>query len=153
MSDRLPPFRSFLASDAEIREILRDHRCLALVGLSADPEGPHARDAQALRMRGYRILPVHPDGGKLLGAKVHTDLASIEEDVGIVVVLAGSGPVNELVNAARDIGARVFWVEDGNEDARAAYRATRLGMQAVINRTVFAEYEMHFPDDEVGYPG
>ncbi|MFH0945166.1 MAG: CoA-binding protein [Planctomycetota bacterium] len=153
MSERLPPYRSFLASDAEIREILRDHRCLAMVGLSRDPEGAHAREAQALRLRGYRILPVHPDGGELRGTKIHTDLRSIGEEVEIVVLLAGAGPADSLLEEAHEIGASVFWMEAGDEDARTAYRATRLGMQAVINRTVFGEYEMHFPDDEVGYPG
>ena len=37
-------------------------------------------------------------------------------------------------------------------ERQVAYDAHRRGMKVVMNRDIIAEYEMHFPDDELGYP-
>jgi len=152
MPDQLPPYRSFLASDSEIREILRDYRSIAMIGLAADSEPAILDEVRALNLRGYRVLPVHPGQGELLGQRVHADLPSIPEPVGIVAVLASFRPLCEVALEAHRIGARVFWLEPGGGDAESAYEASKLGLQVVLNRTIIGEYEMHFPDDELGYP-
>ena len=152
MSDRLPPYRSFLASDSDIREILRDHRSIAMIGLAADPEPATLLAVRSLKLRGYRILPGHPDRGELLGQEVHVDLLSIQEPVGIVAVLEPDRPLLELARQAKQIGATVFWLEPGHSDAEGAYQASKLGLQTVLNRTIIGEYEMHFSDEELGHP-
>ena len=49
-------------------------------------------------------------------------------------------------------GAAALWLEPGAVNPEAAYRASRRGLLVVLNREILAEYRMHFPDDEIGYP-
>ncbi len=153
-SDRpLPPFRTFLCSDSEIRELLRDHRSIAMVGLDDDPENPSYQAALELKQRGYRVLPVHPDGKVVFGLPAAPSLAAIREKVEIVAVLPPTDAAMALAEQAASIGAFVFWLESGLADARAAYQAHKNGLAVVLDRSLLREYEMHFPDDELGYPG
>ncbi len=48
-------------SIAQIADLLRRARVIAVVGLSADPTRPSHRVAEALQGFGYRIIPVTPE--------------------------------------------------------------------------------------------
>ncbi|MFG0317581.1 MAG: CoA-binding protein [Planctomycetota bacterium JB042] len=90
MNRKLPPYRTFLASDSSIRDLLRDHRVLAFCGLSATGD-PDALDvARRLKQRGYRVVPVTPDGGEVLGVEAARDVDAIRERIGIVVLWRGA---------------------------------------------------------------
>ncbi len=151
MSRRLPPYRTFLASDAVIREILRSYRTIAMVGLGPDAP-PAARDAaRQLKQRGYRVLPVHPGGGEVLGMQATPDLRALGERIEIVAVISAALPVAEVVDQALAAGAKVLWLEPGGSHPESAYRAARAGLAVILNRELLAEYLMHFPDSEIGY--
>lgn len=151
MADRLPPFRTFLASDNDIRELLRDSRTVAVIGLGE--REPGIGIARFLRQRGYRVLPVAAAGAaSVLGVEAAADLDSVPERVDIAVVLQPDADVPELARAAAVKGARSLWLERGVVQPEGAFLAAELGLKVAMNRSIVAEYEMHFPVDEVGEP-
>ncbi len=151
MNRKLPPYRTFLASDSAIRDLLRSHRVLAFCGLSATGDRDALDVARRLKQRGYRVVPVTPGGGEVLGVEAAADVDSIEEQVGIVVLWRGTADARAIVEAAARRGAEAVWFEVGAEDPESAHHATELGLTAVMGRSVIGEYEMHFPDDELGF--
>lgn len=150
LPNALPPYRTFLASDAEIREILRDCRTIAVLGMGADPLA--VRQRQALEQRGYRVLPAAAGPSAADGTVPAPPLTALGERADIVLVLAGAEDVGAAAREAAGAGARVLWLGRGVLAPEAAYRASRGGLQVVMGRDLLDEYMMHFPDDEIGYP-
>jgi len=153
MDKKLPPYRTFLASDSEIRELLRDHRTIAVCGARAGSSDEVARALQTTRelgQRGYRVLLIGADAADAEHSPVANGLEEVDEPIGIVLVFPGAQELRALVETAAASGAGVIWFEVGVDAPHTAHRANRLGMTAVLGRSIIGEYEMHFPDDELG---
>jgi len=75
-------------SDEEIREILKDMKKVAVVGLSADPSKPSHYVSKVLKEKGIRLFGVNPryEGQNIMGIKVFKSLLEIPEDIDVIVV-------------------------------------------------------------------
>jgi uncharacterized protein len=128
---------------AGLRRILTRHRTIAIVGLSAQWHRPSYFAAKYMQDHGYRIIPVNPNYGEVLGEKSYpalTALSSLAEPVGIVDCFRKA---SEMVPIARDavaIGAKVLWMQLGIRNDEAARIATHAGLDVVMNRCVKIEY-------------
>ena len=69
---------------AGLRRILMRSRTLAVVGLSAQWYRPSYFAAKYMQDHGYRIIPVNPRYGEVLGRTCYPDLRSIPEPVDLV---------------------------------------------------------------------
>jgi len=58
-------------NDAMVEKVLKDAKVIAVVGLSSDPDKPSFEVAHYLQSKGYKIVPVRPDGDTILGEKVY----------------------------------------------------------------------------------
>lgn len=133
-------------TDTEIREILRDAKVIAVVGLSPNPARPSHQVAAFLQSRGYRVLPVNPGhaGTVILGETVHARLADLPADaaVDMVDVFRRSDAVAGIVDAviAHLPGVRTIWTQLGVRDDAAAARARGQGIAVVQDRCPAIEY-------------
>src|SRR5439155_21872858 len=74
----------------DLRKIYADSKTIAVVGASADEPKASHRIPRYLQSQGYRIIPVSPKGGEILGEKVFTSLKEIDEPVDVVDVFRPS---------------------------------------------------------------
>jgi len=72
--------------DEELKEMLIGCKTVAVVGISPKEDRPSYRVASYLKSKGYRIIPVRPDGDVILGEKVYHSLMEIPKEVEIDVV-------------------------------------------------------------------
>jgi predicted CoA-binding protein len=61
--------------DEEIKDLLRNVKNVAVVGISPKEDRPSYVVASYLKSKGYRIIPVRPDGDEILGEKVYHSLS------------------------------------------------------------------------------
>ena len=127
-----------------LRRILREHRVIAVVGLSADWFRPSYFAAKYMLEHGYRVIPVNPKYAEILGQKCYKSLQDIPEKVGIVDVFRKSADVPPVAEAAIAIGARVLWQQLGVDNAAAAERARAAGLDVVSDRCVKIEHARLF---------
>jgi predicted CoA-binding protein len=122
--------------DDDVREILRSTRVWAVVGCSPDPGRDSHRIAALLQRRGYRVIPVNPTAGEILGERCYPDLRSIPADAGVEVVdvFRRSDAAGAHVDEAIEIGASAVWMQLGVIDAAAAERARAAGLRVVMDR-------------------
>ena len=115
-------------SDAQLKHILQTARTVASVGVSSNPAKPSYGVVAYLKSQGYRVIPVNPGGGEILGEKAYVDLTSIPEPVDVVQLFRPSEEVMPYVQQAIQIGAKVVWMQEGiaNEEAAQAAQAARL---------------------------
>jgi len=116
-----------------IEEQLRESRTIAVVGLSPNPQRDSHRVAKYLQNQGYRIVPVNPMVGEVLGEKSYPDLSSVPEPIDMVDIFRRSEHAASVVEEAIQIGAKYIWMQDGVVDEEAASKAEAAGLLVVMN--------------------
>jgi predicted CoA-binding protein len=132
------------ASATEITDILDNHRVVAVVGLSADPDRPSYRVARYLQEHGYRIVPVNPACREILGEKCYATLRDIPFPVEVVDIFRKVEAIPGIVDEAIAVGAKAVWMQQGLEEPAAAHKARQAGLSVVMNRCMTIEhYQRH----------
>jgi predicted CoA-binding protein len=128
----------------KIRRILRSHKTLAVVGLSAQWHRPSYFAAKYMQEHGYRVIPVNPAYDTILGETCYKSLKDIPGPVDIVDCFRKSGEIPAIAEEAIAIGAKVLWMQLGvhNDDARR--RAEAAGLEVVEDRCVKIEHGRFF---------
>ena len=129
---------------AQLRRILKQHRTIAVVGLSADWYRPSYFAAKYMQEHGYRIIPVNPKYEEILGEKCWPDLKSIPEPVDIVDVFRKPQDCAAVAEDAVAIGAKVLWLQLGVVNGEAARIAEAAGLEVVMDRCVKIEHARLF---------
>lgn len=124
-----------MPTDAELREILKTVKTIALVGWSPKPDRPSHRVAAFLAAKGYRVIPVNPGqaGQSALGETVVASLAEAGP-VDMVDIFRRSEEAGAVVDEAIAAGAKVVWLQLGVIDEAAADRARAAGLRVVMDR-------------------
>jgi len=126
-------------SSDEIRQLLREVRSIAVLGLSPNPARPSFRVAQGLQAKGYRIVPVRPATDEVLGEKAYPDLESLPELPDIVDVFRAPEHVPGIVESCIELGIRRIWLQDGVIHDEAAQRARDAGIVVVMDRCLWRD--------------
>jgi hypothetical protein len=122
------------------KKILKDYRTIAMVGLSPNPARPSHMVASYLKENGYKIIPVNPKAGEILGEISYPTLSSIPERVDVVDIFRRSHEVAAIVQGAITIGARAVWMQEGVKHAEAAELARKAGLLVVMDKCMLKEH-------------
>jgi predicted CoA-binding protein len=125
--------------DSTIEKVLTRYRTIAVVGASPNPDRPSHRVAEFLQNEGYRVIPVTPKGGEILGETVYPDLSSIPEPVDVVDVFRRSEDVLPTAEEAIAIGAKALWMQEDVINEEAAEKAGKAGLMVVMDRCMMKE--------------
>jgi predicted CoA-binding protein len=112
-------------------EILREARTIAVVGASPDPARPSYGVTAYLLRAGYRVVPVNPFAGEVLGQRCVASLAEIGEPVDLVDVFRRSEHCGEIAREAVAAGARALWLQLGVVSPEARRIAEEHGLDYV----------------------
>jgi uncharacterized protein len=118
----------------EMRQIYADTKTIAVVGASADETKPSHTIPRYLQRQGYRIIPVNPKGGEILGEPVRRRLADIDEPIDVVDVFRPSEETPGVAREAVQAGAKVLWLQEGISSEEADRIASEAGLKVVMNR-------------------
>jgi hypothetical protein len=92
-----------------------------------------------MRRHGWRIIPVNPRGGELLGETAYRTLAEIPEPVGFVDVFRPSARTPEIARQAVAVGAAALWLQLGIASAETRQIAESAGLLYVEDRCLAIE--------------
>ncbi len=123
-----------------LRRILGENHVIAVVGLSADWHRPSYFAAKYMQEHGYRVIPVNPKYGEILGEKCYKSLREVPEKIDIVDVFRKTQDVMPIAEDAIAIGAKVLWQQLGVKNEAAAAKARAAGLDAVMDRCVKIEH-------------
>jgi predicted CoA-binding protein len=127
-------------SKMNIEAILKSYKTIAVVGLSADPGKASHRVASYLKSAGYTIVPVRPDGDEILGEKVYHSLKDIPFPIDIVDVFRRPETVMPIAREAVEIGAKVFWLQQGITNEEAEKFCREAGLEVVSDSCMLVEH-------------
>ena len=125
----------------EEEEILKTCQTVAVVGLSPKPNRPSNMAASYLKENGYKIIPVNPRAGEILGEVSYANLSSIPDPVDVVDIFRRSEAVPPIVEEAIEIGAKAVWMQEGVINEEVAARAREAGLLVVMDRCMLKEHQ------------
>jgi len=129
-----------IEDDDELREIYAETKTIAVVGASDNPRKPAHTIPRYLQRQGYRIIPVNPKGGEILGQKVYGSLQEIEEPIEVVDVFRPSEETPDVARSAVEAGAKVLWLQEGISSEEAERIASEGGLKVVMDRCMGATH-------------
>jgi predicted CoA-binding protein len=135
--------------DQIIHDILTNSRNIAVVGLSTNPARASYEVANYMQKHGYRIVPVNPGyaGTDILGERCYATLTEAAEalkqegkQVDVVDCFRQSNAIEPIAEEAIAIGAKSLWMQLGVINEQAAERASKAGLQVVMDRCIKIEH-------------
>ena len=134
--------------NSTLRDLLRQCKTIAVVGLSAEWHRPSFFAAKYMQSHGYKIIPVNPryaaTGQQILGEKVYASLLDITQPVDMVDVFRRTEDVLPLADEAIRIGVKCLWQQLGVQNFEADQLVRQAGLASVYNRCVKIEHARLF---------
>jgi len=127
-----------------LRDLLRRARTIAVVGLSPNPKRPSNSVARYLQGSGYKIVPINPGHGEILGEKSYRTLTDAARDhpIDIVDVFRRSEHAGAVVDEAIPLKPQLIWLQQGVVDPAAEARAAKAGIPFVMNECLAVEHRL-----------
>jgi uncharacterized protein len=125
---------------ADLIRIYQEARTIAVVGASVHPDKPAHAIPAYLQDQGYRILPVNPRGGRILGEPAYRSLSEIDGRVDVVDVFRPPTEAETVAREAIVLGAPVLWFQPGTHTEQAVRLATDAGLLVVTGRCMGATH-------------
>lgn len=132
-------------SREQIKEILVQSNVIAVVGLSDKPDRVSYMVSEAMKNKGYQIVPVNPNATEILGEKCYPSLSDIPFPVDIVNVFRRSEYTPEVAAEAAQIGAKVIWLQLGISNDEVANIGADHHMTVIMDRCIKVEDSILLP--------
>jgi len=131
-----------MQSDAELRELLRRVRRIAVLGIKDGADDDAFSVPQYLQARGYQIVPINPKLASVLGERAYASLAAVPGAVDLVDVFRAPqhlpAHVDEILALAKPPLA--VWLQLGIRHAESAARLEAAGIGVVQDRCLMTEH-------------
>lgn len=130
-------------------QLLRQHKHIAIVGISADQYRPSHFVAIYMLAEGYDVVLVNPNyaGQQILGRRVYASLTEAKaagEQIEIVDVFRKTEDAPPIAEEAIIIGATVLWLQLGIRNNEVGQRAQEAGLVFVQDRCIKMEHARFF---------
>ena len=132
----------------EIKDILKNIKTIAVVGLSPKPKRPSHSVSKAMQEFGYKIIPVRPAVEEVLGEKAYPDIQSVPESlrsqIDMVDVFRAPDKIASIIDECIAHKIPLIWLQDGVVNEDEAARAQEAGITVVMDRCVYRDYVQLF---------
>ena len=142
-------------SDDQIKDILKNSKTIAMVGVSSEKKGEDPKNLKRkpanvvmkyMQDFGYKVIPVNPFAiGEIIhGEAVVANLKEISVPIDIVDVFRPSKEAPGIAEQAVNIQTKVLWLQYGIQNEEAEKIANKANIQYIANRCIKQEYQKLF---------
>lgn len=137
--------KNILTTDAEIAELLRETKRIAVLGIKPDDHTgqPAHYVPRYMQAAGCEIIPVpvyYPDVTEILGEKVYRRLADIPGHIDMINIFRRSKDVFQHVDSIIARKPKSVWLQLGIRDDDAAERMAKAGIKVVQDLCLMVEH-------------
>ena len=130
-----------VTDNTQIRNLIKESRTIAIVGVSDKPERPSYGVAKYLLEHShYTIFLVNPMLETALGEKVYHSLSEIPEHIDLVDVFRKPSDCMEVLEEAIAVGADAIWLQLGITSLEVLEAGAAAGMNVVMDRCLKVDY-------------
>ena len=123
-----------------IANLLQNSKTIAVVGISDNPMRPSHGVSEYMQQQGYRIIPVNPQVGEVLGEKCYATLSEIPDKIDILNIFRRPEFVPEIVEEAIRLKIPAIWMQEDVVHEEAAAKARTAGIFVVMDKCILKEH-------------
>jgi hypothetical protein len=134
-----------------IQEMLRESKTIAVVGMSDKESRASYHIGKYLAANGYRMVPVNPALGSVLGMTCYPDLEAAQAavraeggEIDLVDVFRAPEFVPPIIDDVIRLGIRYVWLQDGVVAHEAVQKAEAAGVKCVQNDCIYRRHAQMF---------
>ena len=150
-------------SDDQIKEILKNSKTIAMIGVSSEKKGEDPKNLKRkpanivmkyMQDFGYKVIPVNPfaKGEVINGETVVESLDQISEPIDIVDIFRPSKETPGIAKEAVKIKSKVLWLQYGIENDETKKIAEDAKIYYVSNKCIKQEYQKLFQKSNPVFP-
>ena len=150
-------------SDDQIKDILRNSKTIAMVGVSSEKKGEDPKNLKRkpanivmkyMQGFGYKVIPVNPfaEGEKINGETVLGSLEKISEQIDIVDIFRPSKETPAFAKEAIKVGAKTLWLQYGIQHKEAKKISEEANIKYIENKCIKQEYQKLFKKSNPVFP-
>ncbi|MCL5787913.1 MAG: CoA-binding protein [Candidatus Thermoplasmatota archaeon] len=126
-----------------IREVFRDNKSVAVVGISNKTDRDSYKVSKYLMEHGFKVIPINPALTEWEGIKCYPDLesASLENKIEVVDIFRKSEAVVPVIEEALKIMPDVIWMQLGVENMEGAKLAEDNSIKVIMNKCIMEEHK------------
>jgi predicted CoA-binding protein len=125
--------------DDVVERILTTYPTITVVGASNATHKAACYVPEHMQEHGWRIIPVNPRGGTIVGEQAYPTLADVPEQIGFVNVFRPSERTPDIARQAVAAGASALWLQLHIASAEARQIAEDAGLLYVEDRCLIIE--------------
>lgn len=134
---------NLLGSDAEISELLKDTKTIAVVGIKMEAHQPAFYVPQYMQNAGFEIIPVpvyYPEATEIMGEKVYRNLLDIPGEIDLVNIFRRSADVAKHLDDILAKKPKAVWMQSGIHNHEVAETLAKAGIRVVQNLCLMVEH-------------
>ena len=150
-------------SDDQIKDILKNSKTIAMVGVSSEKKGEDPKNLKRkpanvvmkyMQDFGYKVIPVNPfaKGEVINGETVVDDIENISIPIDIVDVFRPSNEASAIAKKAKKIGSKVLWLQYGIHNEEAKKMSESSNIKYVSDKCIKQEYQKLFQKSQPVFP-
>ena len=150
-------------NDDQIKEILKNSKTIAMIGVSSEKKGEDPKNLKRkpanvvmkyMQDFGYKVYPINPFAvGEIInGEEVLSGLESISENIDIVDVFRPSKETPGIAKEAANKKSNILWLQYGIENEEAEKIAKDANMKYISNKCIKQEYQRLFLKSNPVFP-
>ena len=122
-----------------IEKFLDKKNIFAVVGVSANPEKYGHKVYADLKGAGYRVYPINPKLGEILGDKCHPSLSELPEKPDVVDLVVPPKVTEKVVKECEELGIKMVWMQPGSESIETIEFCVKNGIEVLHDICVMVE--------------
>jgi predicted CoA-binding protein len=132
-------------TDAELTEILKESRTVAVVGIKQGKSEDAYRIPKYMQEHGYTIVPINPKLDHVLGEKVRASLRELSDsnlEIDVVNLFRASEHLSAHVDEILEMSPRpkTVWMQLGIHHGASATRLRAAGIKVVQDRCIMVDH-------------
>ncbi|MFM9096661.1 MAG: CoA-binding protein, partial [Actinomycetes bacterium] len=127
-------------TNQEISQIINGSKNIAIVGASSNTsKASFFVLTYLVGSTNYNLYPINPKEEEILGLKVYKSLKEVPVPIDVVVAFRRPDTLDELLDEAIELKAKVFWMQLGITNNEVAEKGTQKGIKVVQDRCIKIE--------------
>ena len=136
---------NLLGSDAEIKELLKNTKIIAVLGIKTEAQSfqPAFYVPQYMSNAGFEIIPVpvyYPEATEILGKKVYRNLVDFPGEIDLVNVFRRSPDVPKHLEDILAKKPKAVWLQSGIRHDEVARHLAENGIKVVQDLCLMVEH-------------
>jgi predicted CoA-binding protein len=128
-------------TNQEISQIINGSKNIAIVGASSNSsKASFFVLTYLVGSTNYNLYPINPKEEEILGLKVYKSLKEVPVPIDVVVAFRRPDTLDELLDEALELKAKVFWMQLGITNNEVAEKGTQKGIKVVQDRCIKIEH-------------